>query len=254
MWKLGLRPRYSFSVNICFKVSAFCLCSVLPSILLLPSLSLFWYLPFACYLPYACYLPSAYYLPYAFTFFTSVTFLTPITFLAPIAFLKPITFLTPCYLPFRITISNLSCSPLSLFPSHSPSFLSFLIPRLTGAFLMLLFSIHLLPTSFLTPHLFTFRIRPFFSFFLWGFFLFMYDIQHCFICRPSDSPFLTHSTLSFSQSNFLSQSVPHRSNPFPIPHSLISYPTASPPPPLHLLLGYYPHCRLPFMHWSAYHE
>jgi hypothetical protein len=27
-WKLGLRPRYSFSGNICFKFSAFCLCSV----------------------------------------------------------------------------------------------------------------------------------------------------------------------------------------------------------------------------------
>ncbi len=30
MWKLGLRPRYSFSGNICFKFSAFCLCKVLP--------------------------------------------------------------------------------------------------------------------------------------------------------------------------------------------------------------------------------
>ncbi len=28
MWKLGLRPRYSFSEIICFKFSAFCLCSV----------------------------------------------------------------------------------------------------------------------------------------------------------------------------------------------------------------------------------
>ncbi len=28
MWKLGLRPRYSFPGNICFKFSAFCLCSV----------------------------------------------------------------------------------------------------------------------------------------------------------------------------------------------------------------------------------
>ncbi len=28
MWKLGLRPRYSFSGNIWFKFSAFCLCSV----------------------------------------------------------------------------------------------------------------------------------------------------------------------------------------------------------------------------------
>jgi hypothetical protein len=28
IWKLGLRPRYSFSGNICFKFSAFCLCSV----------------------------------------------------------------------------------------------------------------------------------------------------------------------------------------------------------------------------------
>ncbi len=28
MWKLGLRPRYSFSGNICFKFTAFCLCSV----------------------------------------------------------------------------------------------------------------------------------------------------------------------------------------------------------------------------------
>jgi hypothetical protein len=27
MWKLALRPRYSFSGNICFKFSAFCLCS-----------------------------------------------------------------------------------------------------------------------------------------------------------------------------------------------------------------------------------
>ncbi len=27
MWKLGLRPRYSFSGNICFKFSAFCPCS-----------------------------------------------------------------------------------------------------------------------------------------------------------------------------------------------------------------------------------
>ncbi len=27
MWKLGLRPRYSFSGNICFKISVFCLCS-----------------------------------------------------------------------------------------------------------------------------------------------------------------------------------------------------------------------------------
>ncbi len=27
MWKLGLRTRYSFSGNICFKFSAFCLCS-----------------------------------------------------------------------------------------------------------------------------------------------------------------------------------------------------------------------------------
>jgi hypothetical protein len=27
-WKLGLRPRYSFSGIICFKFSAFCLCSV----------------------------------------------------------------------------------------------------------------------------------------------------------------------------------------------------------------------------------
>jgi hypothetical protein len=27
IWKLGLRPRYSFSGNICFKFSAFCLCS-----------------------------------------------------------------------------------------------------------------------------------------------------------------------------------------------------------------------------------
>ncbi len=27
MWKLGLRPRYSFSGNICIKISVFCLCS-----------------------------------------------------------------------------------------------------------------------------------------------------------------------------------------------------------------------------------
>ncbi len=26
MWKLGLRPRYSFSGNICFEISVFCLC------------------------------------------------------------------------------------------------------------------------------------------------------------------------------------------------------------------------------------
>ncbi len=30
MWKLGLRPQYSFTGNICFKFSAFCLCSVVP--------------------------------------------------------------------------------------------------------------------------------------------------------------------------------------------------------------------------------
>ncbi len=28
MWKLGLRPRYSFPGNICFEISVFCLCSV----------------------------------------------------------------------------------------------------------------------------------------------------------------------------------------------------------------------------------
>ncbi len=28
MWKLGLRPRCSFSGNICFEISVFCLCSV----------------------------------------------------------------------------------------------------------------------------------------------------------------------------------------------------------------------------------
>jgi hypothetical protein len=27
MWKLGLRPRYCFSGNICFKISVICLCS-----------------------------------------------------------------------------------------------------------------------------------------------------------------------------------------------------------------------------------
>jgi hypothetical protein len=27
MWKFGLRPRYSFSGNICFEISVFCLCS-----------------------------------------------------------------------------------------------------------------------------------------------------------------------------------------------------------------------------------
>ncbi len=27
MWKWGLRPRYSFSGNICFEISVFCLCS-----------------------------------------------------------------------------------------------------------------------------------------------------------------------------------------------------------------------------------
>jgi hypothetical protein len=31
MWKLGLRPRYSFSGNICFKFSAFFLCSASPA-------------------------------------------------------------------------------------------------------------------------------------------------------------------------------------------------------------------------------
>ncbi len=29
MWKLGLRPRYSFFGNICFEISVFCLCSAL---------------------------------------------------------------------------------------------------------------------------------------------------------------------------------------------------------------------------------
>jgi hypothetical protein len=29
-WKFGLRPRHFFSGNICFKLSAFCLCSALP--------------------------------------------------------------------------------------------------------------------------------------------------------------------------------------------------------------------------------
>jgi hypothetical protein len=29
MWKLGLRPRYSFSGNICFEISVFCLCSAM---------------------------------------------------------------------------------------------------------------------------------------------------------------------------------------------------------------------------------
>ncbi len=28
MWKLGLKPRYSLSGNICFEISVFCLCSV----------------------------------------------------------------------------------------------------------------------------------------------------------------------------------------------------------------------------------
>ncbi len=32
MWKLGLRPRYSFSGNICFQFSAFFLCSVVCSL------------------------------------------------------------------------------------------------------------------------------------------------------------------------------------------------------------------------------
>jgi hypothetical protein len=30
MWKLGLKPRYSFSGNICFAISVFCLCSAPP--------------------------------------------------------------------------------------------------------------------------------------------------------------------------------------------------------------------------------
>ncbi len=30
MWKLGLRPRYSFSGNTCFEFAVFCLCSVCP--------------------------------------------------------------------------------------------------------------------------------------------------------------------------------------------------------------------------------
>ncbi len=33
-WKLGLRPRYSFSGNICFKISVFCLCSAVSTIVL----------------------------------------------------------------------------------------------------------------------------------------------------------------------------------------------------------------------------
>jgi hypothetical protein len=32
MWKLGLRPRYSFSGNICFKISVFCLYSAATSV------------------------------------------------------------------------------------------------------------------------------------------------------------------------------------------------------------------------------
>ncbi len=31
IWKLGLRPRYSFYGSICFEISVFCLCSVAPS-------------------------------------------------------------------------------------------------------------------------------------------------------------------------------------------------------------------------------
>jgi hypothetical protein len=38
MWKLGLRPRYSFSGNICFKFSAFFLCSAVVLLLLTPLL------------------------------------------------------------------------------------------------------------------------------------------------------------------------------------------------------------------------
>ncbi len=34
IWKLGLRPRYFFSGNICFEISVFCLCSVLQAKLL----------------------------------------------------------------------------------------------------------------------------------------------------------------------------------------------------------------------------
>jgi hypothetical protein len=32
MWRLGLRPRYSFSGNICFEISVFCLCSVVDKV------------------------------------------------------------------------------------------------------------------------------------------------------------------------------------------------------------------------------
>ncbi len=32
MWKMGLRPRYSFSGNICFEITVFCLCSVVSSV------------------------------------------------------------------------------------------------------------------------------------------------------------------------------------------------------------------------------
>ncbi len=32
MWKLGLSPRYSFSGNICYEISVFCLCSAVPDL------------------------------------------------------------------------------------------------------------------------------------------------------------------------------------------------------------------------------
>ncbi len=56
MWKLGLSPRYSFSGNICFKFSAFCLCSA--------ALWLTWQLRLVCWPGWCCAYQSSHPPPY----------------------------------------------------------------------------------------------------------------------------------------------------------------------------------------------